>query len=99
MGSRGIRLFDYPRWAEPLSDELRAHTEGLAAQTGLEIEFIRRHNAFRKEARVKAILREGLLLRAKRAGFILAARPLMIVDSGMYLDADLIAQSLAEVGE
>ncbi|MGH8653782.1 MAG: DUF3368 domain-containing protein [Gammaproteobacteria bacterium] len=43
----------------------------------------------------------GVLLRAKRAGFILAARPLMIelVNSGMYLHPDLMAQALAEVGE
>ncbi len=43
----------------------------------------------------------GVLLRAKRAGFILAARPLVteLVESGMYLDPDLMAQALAEVGE
>ncbi len=48
LSSRGIRLFDYPRWAEPLRHELRAHAQGLATQAGLEIEFIRRHDAFRK---------------------------------------------------
>mgnify|MGYP001552540997 CR=1 FL=1 len=51
-----IRLFDYPRWAEPLRDELREHAEHLALKAGVEIEFIRRHKAFRKEDRIKAII-------------------------------------------
>jgi hypothetical protein len=38
-----IRLFDYPRWAEPLRDELCNHAEQLATEAGIEIEFIRRH--------------------------------------------------------
>ncbi len=56
LGIRGMRLFDYPRWAEPLREELRAHAERLAAEACLEIEFIRHYKAFRKEERVKAIL-------------------------------------------
>ena len=51
-----IRLFDYPRWAEPLRDELRNHAEHLALKAGIEIEFIRRYKAFRKEDRIKAII-------------------------------------------
>jgi hypothetical protein len=56
LSTRGIRLFDYPRWAEPLREELRTHAERLAAEACLEIEFIRHYKAFRKEERVKAIL-------------------------------------------
>jgi len=51
-----IRLFDYPRWAEPLRNELRDHTEQFAIEAGIEIEFIRRHKAFRKENRIKSII-------------------------------------------
>lgn len=58
LSYRGIRLFDYPRWAEPLRDELRHHAEDLAMDAGLEIEFIRRHKSFRKEERIKAIIAE-----------------------------------------
>ncbi len=54
---RKIRVFDYPRFAEPLRDEIRHNAERLARENGLEIEFIRRRN-FRKEQRVKEILRE-----------------------------------------
>ncbi|MBM4093966.1 MAG: MarR family transcriptional regulator [Planctomycetes bacterium] len=56
LGKRGIRLFDYPRWAEPLREVLRENAERLAAQSGLEIEFIRRKN-FRKEDRIQEIVR------------------------------------------
>jgi len=56
LGARNIRLFDYPRWAEPFRDELRAHAERLAQEAGLPIEFIRRVKDFRKEQRIKDIL-------------------------------------------
>jgi hypothetical protein len=58
LSYRDIRLFDYARWAEPLRDEVRANAERLAAEAGLEIEFIRKLKAFRKEDRVQAILAE-----------------------------------------
>jgi len=58
LRGRDIRLFDYPLWAEPFREELRANAERLAGEQGLEIEFIRRHDAFRKEARIKQILAE-----------------------------------------
>src|ERR1700752_767139 len=51
-----IRLFDYPRFVEPLRDEVRANAERLAAEQGLSIEFIRSTGAFRKEDRVQAVL-------------------------------------------
>jgi hypothetical protein len=55
LGSLGIRLFDYPQWAEPLREEIRVNAERLASENGLTIEFIRRNN-FRKEDRIKALL-------------------------------------------
>jgi hypothetical protein len=57
LTGRRIRLFDYPRWAEPFREQLRENAEALARENGLEIEFVRRKN-FRKEARVAAILRQ-----------------------------------------
>ena len=50
-----VRIFDYPRFAEPFRNRLRENAEKLAADNGIEIEFIRKKN-FRKEARVKQIL-------------------------------------------
>lgn len=55
LRSRSVRLFDYPRWAEPLRDQLRANAEQVAQAAGLEVEFIRRKD-FRKEERVKEIV-------------------------------------------
>ena len=53
-----VLLFDFPRWAEPLRTELRENAEQVAAEAGLQIEFIRKLKAFRKEARIKEILAE-----------------------------------------
>jgi hypothetical protein len=50
-----IRIFDYPKFAEPFRKRLRENTERLAKEAGLEIEFIRKRN-FRKEDRVKEVL-------------------------------------------
>ena len=55
--SQRIRIFDYPKWAEPLRNKLRQNAERLAAKDGLEIEFVQKNN-FRKEERVRKILLE-----------------------------------------
>ena len=52
---RKIRIFDYPKFAEPFRNELRENAERLAAESGIEIEFLRKRNV-RKEDRVKEIL-------------------------------------------
>lgn len=52
---RKVRIFDYPHFAEPFRNELRANAERLAMDNGIEIEFIRKRNV-RKEDRVKQIL-------------------------------------------
>ena len=57
LRARDIRLFDYPQFAQGFREEIRAHAEGLAQESGLDIEFIRRNN-FRKEERIKAIVAE-----------------------------------------
>jgi putative NADH-flavin reductase len=38
---RQVRIFDYPGFAEPYRNELREKAEHLAAEAGVEIEFIR----------------------------------------------------------
>lgn len=52
---RNIRLFDYPRFAEPLRDQIRENAERLATKNGIEIEFVRK-SSFRKEDRIAEIL-------------------------------------------
>ena len=62
---RNIRIFDYPRFAEPFRNRIRENAEKLAADTGMEIEFIRKRN-FRKEDRVK----QALAKRGEHPGLI-----------------------------
>src|SRR4051795_2805734 len=62
---RNIRIFDYPRFAEPFRNRIRENAEKLAADTGIEIEFIRKRN-FRKEDRVK----QALAKRGEHPGLI-----------------------------
>ena len=38
LSQRDILLRDFPRWAERLRDQLRAHAEQVAAEAGLTIE-------------------------------------------------------------
>jgi hypothetical protein len=47
---REIRIFDYPKFAEPFRNRLRENAEKLATEAGIEIEFIRKRN-IRKEDR------------------------------------------------
>jgi len=51
--TKGIRLFDYPRFVEPRREEIRANAEHIAKQNSLEIEHTRSKHAFRKEDRIK----------------------------------------------
>mgnify|MGYP005857042237 CR=1 FL=1 len=57
LNGKGIRIFDYAKvFADPLRDALRKNAEQIAKRHGIEIEFIRRVDAFRKEDRIKNVL-------------------------------------------
>ena len=58
LNANKIRIFDYPEFANALREEIRSHAETLAGENDLEIEFIRKIKAFRKEERIKEILKE-----------------------------------------
>jgi hypothetical protein len=51
-----VRIFDYPRFAEPFRGELRHNAERLAAEQDLKIDHIRKRN-FRKEDKIPELLR------------------------------------------
>jgi hypothetical protein len=57
LSKRRIRIFDFIQFAKPLTDAIRANAEKLAAANGLKIDYVRRKN-FRKEDRVKEVLKE-----------------------------------------
>jgi hypothetical protein len=57
LDARGIRLFDYPKqFAEPLREAIRAHAEHVAAEAGMEVEYIKRPKGYRKEDRIREIV-------------------------------------------
>jgi hypothetical protein len=59
LDTRGIRLFDYPKqFAEPLRDAIRAHAERVAAEAGIEVEYIKKPTTYRKEDRIRQIVAE-----------------------------------------
>jgi hypothetical protein len=51
-----IRIFDYPKWAEPWRDAIRENLERVAAENGVEIMFIRSKKKFRQEKHVQEVL-------------------------------------------
>jgi hypothetical protein len=64
--AHNIRIFDYPKFAEPLRDRIRANAEAVAQKEGLAIEVIRRIDGFRKEDRIQSILK----VRGSRPGLV-----------------------------
>lgn len=61
-----IRIFSYTEFAASLRDEIKVQAEALARANQMEIEFISKSQAFRKEERIQAILRE----RGERPGLV-----------------------------
>lgn len=53
--SRGVRIFDYTKFAEPLRERIRTRAQELAAAAGVEIEHIGKAH-IRKEAVVAKVL-------------------------------------------
>lgn len=53
--SKGIRIFDYPKFAEPFKDEIRTNAEQLAKDNQVAIEFVAKSH-IRKEDIVKKVL-------------------------------------------
>ena len=53
--SQGIRIFDYPKFAEPFKEDIRTDAEQLAKDNDVEIEFVRKSH-IRKEDLVKKVL-------------------------------------------
>lgn len=58
MKLNGIRIFDYPNFSQPLTEQIRQNAEKIALENGIEIEFIRKLHAFRKDDRIQKIIAE-----------------------------------------
>lgn len=55
LKARGIRIFDYTRFAEPLRERVRTRAQELAGSAGIEVEFIAKAH-IRKEEVVARVL-------------------------------------------
>lgn len=53
---KGVKIFDYPKFAEPFKEFIRNNAESIAKENGLEIEFIRKSEVRKAVIRVLFIL-------------------------------------------
>lgn len=56
LNAKGIRIFDYRHFAEPLRERLRANAEALAASVGVAIQYIAKAH-IRKETVVAEVIK------------------------------------------
>ena len=66
LNANRIKIFDYQKFCEPLTKKVRSTAEAIAKEAGIEIEFIRKAGAFRKDDRIQGIIKskhitEGLV--------------------------------------
>ena len=59
MIANNIRIFDYSSFSQPLTDQVRKNAETIAKENGVEIEFIRKIKAFRKDDRIQEIIQSN----------------------------------------
>ena len=57
MFGKKVKIFDYPRFAEPFRDKIRSNIESKAQEQGVEIEFIRK-SGIRKEGIISEKIKE-----------------------------------------
>ncbi|MGH8613292.1 MAG: MarR family transcriptional regulator [Gammaproteobacteria bacterium] len=56
---KGVRIFDYARFAEPLRDAIRTRAQELAASAGIEIEHISKAHIRKEDVVAKVLERRG----------------------------------------
>lgn len=59
LSAKGIRIFDYARFAEPLRDAIRARAQELAASAGVEIEHIAKAHIRKEDVVARVLVRRG----------------------------------------
>ena len=61
LSANQIKIFDYQKFCEPLTQRVQRIAEGIAKESGIEVEFIRKLKAFRNDDRIQEILKEPLI--------------------------------------
>lgn len=57
--SHGVRIFDYPKWAEPLRDGIKERAEELATSAGIKIEHVRTAHIRKEDIVAKVLEKRG----------------------------------------
>jgi hypothetical protein len=57
--SRGIRIFDYARFAEPLRERIRARAQEVCSEAGIEIEHINKPHIRKEDVVAKVLAQRG----------------------------------------
>lgn len=55
LKANSIRIFDFSNFSQPLTEQIRQNAQRIADENGIEIEFIRKLRAFRKDDRIQEI--------------------------------------------
>ena len=56
--ANNIKIFDFSSFSQPLTQKVRENAEKIAKENGIEIEFIRKLKAFRKDDRIQEIIKD-----------------------------------------
>ena len=56
--ANNVKIFDFQVWAKPYRNAIRENAERIATENGLTIEFVKKLKDFRKEKRIKDILKQ-----------------------------------------
>ena len=62
LSAKGIRIFDYARFAEPLRDRVRDRAQRVAAEHGITIEHIAKAHIRREQVVANVQARRGIQL-------------------------------------
>ena len=58
LNANNIRIFDFSNFSQPLTEQVRTNAQRIADENGIEIEFIRKLRAFRKDDRIQEIIQK-----------------------------------------
>lgn len=57
LNTNNIKIFNYQKFCEPLTRKVRSVAEEIARESSIELEFIRKLKAFRKDDRIHEIIK------------------------------------------
>lgn len=82
-----IRIFDFANFSQSLTEQVRSNAQHIADENGIEIEFIRKLHAFRKDDRIRIMpFSKSLILRRPRS-FLIGSIPKTCIKSWISLQS------------